>query len=427
MEFLYNRLSKKRLEDFKPSKTLGDELKIQRNYYDVVTSGKNTTNNKSVKLTNFLKNISNKEILDRFEDIKALDKYLDDQYKKICDVGINAPSRITELEKESNSKLNRFTRSNYFTSYYCLFRLYGFLTFNSLLKLLKRYDVQYKYSDTKILDLPKNFKPEFNILKNNQWGYSFYSFIVPLIKMLNEHEKVEVSLNIGEPSYFLKDILEKNITTITYGSAKRLLEILNVEITGTHTLNEFLKEFNILDDETFRQEKEFENYMEEQDYTNYCTEQELIPINFNYIYNKNSCNEFTFRKDINIMIDEIQDNLQKYVSNSFKEYNIDKFLNVFKILTTLKELIDNIEESENLLCFPLQEEVEELKKLYVDNISKEYFSKPLTITLLDDINPSEDGEVESLSVCIPKLQIDFNKNLEKYPFKNYFKAIYSKK
>lgn len=427
MDFLYKKLSKKRLEQFRPSKTLGDELRIQRNYYDITSSTKTTTSNKSAILNSFLKNIDNKEILDRMEDIKELDKYLDDKYKKVTSAEINVPSRITELEKELNPKLKKFTRSNYFTSYYCLFRIYGFLDFNSFLKLLKNYDVKYKYSDIKVLELPKNYKPEFNILASNRCKYNFYSFLVPFIKMLNEQEQVEISLNIGEPSYFIKEILDKKITTITYDTAKKLLEVLDVRISGEHTLDEFLKEFNILDNKTFMEEKEFEEHIIEQDYQIYMQEQELIPLHFGYIYDKDSYNNFTFVKDLNEMLNRIYSNLQKYVDDSLSNYNIDVFLNVFKLLTNLKCLTDDIKESEKLLKLPLKDDIEKIFNLYNENISKEYYSIPQNITLLDPVEFNEEGEEETLSVCIPKLKIDFSQNSEKYNFSNYFKGIYTKK
>lgn len=427
MDFLYKKLSKKRLEQFRPSKTLGDELRIQRNYYDITSSTKTTTSNKSAILNSFLKNIDNKEILDRMEDIKELDKYLDDKYKKVTSAEINVPSRITELEKELNPKLKKFTRSNYFTSYYCLFRIYGFLDFNSFLKLLKNYDVKYKYSDIKVLELPKNYIPEFNILASNRCKYNFYSFLVPFIKMLNEQEQVEISLNIGEPSYFIKEILDKKITTITYDTAKKLLEVLDVRISGEHTLDEFLKEFNILDNKTFMEEKEFEEHIIEQDYQIYMQEQELIPLHFGYIYDKDSYNNFTFVKDLNEMLNRIYSNLQKYVDDSLSNYNIDVFLNVFKLLTNLKCLTDDIKESEKLLKLPLKDDIEKIFNLYNENISKEYYSIPQNITLLDPVEFNEEGEEETLSVCIPKLKIDFSQNSEKYNFSNYFKGIYTKK
>lgn len=427
MDFLYKKLSKKRLEQFRPSKTLGDELRIQRNYYDITSSTKTTTSNKSAILNSFLKNIDNKEILDRMEDIKELDKYLDDKYKKVTSAEINVPSRITELEKELNPKLKKFTRSNYFTSYYCLFRIYGFLDFNSFLKLLKNYDVKYKYSDIKVLELPKNYKPEFNILASNRCKYNFYSFLVPFIKMLNEQEQVEISLNIGEPSYFIKEILDKKITTITYDTAKKLLEVLDVRISGEHNLDEFLKEFNILDNKTFMEEKEFEEHIIEQDYQIYMQEQELIPLHFGYIYDKDSYNNFTFVKDLNEMLNRIYSNLQKYVDDSLSNYNIDVFLNVFKLLTNLKCLTDDIKESEKLLKLPLKDDIEKIFNLYNENISKEYYSIPQNITLLDPVEFNEEGEEETLSVCIPKLKIDFSQNSEKYNFSNYFKGIYTKK
>lgn len=427
MEFLYKNLSKKRLEYFRPSKTLGEELRIQRNYYDVISSKKTTTSNKSAILNSFLKNINNKELLIKIDDIKELDKYLDEKYKKTTFAEVNVPSRITELETEINTKLKHFTRSNYFTSYYCLFRIYGFLDFNSFLKLLKRYGVKYKYSDIKVIELPNNYKPEFNILANNKYGYNFYSFLVPLAKMLNEQEKVEISLKVGEPSYFIKEILDKNITAITYDTAKKLLEVLDVKISGNHTLDEFLKEFDIIDNKSFKKKKNFEENLIEKDYQLYMQEQELIPIHFGYIYDKDSNNNFTFTKDLNKLLNIINSNLQKYIDDSLSDYNVDVFLNAFKVLTNLKCLTDDIEESEKILKLPLKEDIEKIFTFYKNNISKEYYSIPQDITLLDPVDFNEGGEEETLSVCIPKLKIDFTRNSEKYSFNNYFKGIYTKK
>ena len=127
------------------------------------------------------------------------------------------------------------------------------------------------------------------------------------------------------------------------------------------------------------------------------------------------------------MLNRIYSNLQKYVDDSLSNYNIDVFLNVFKLLTNLKCLTDDIKESEKLLKLPLKDDIEKIFNLYNENISKEYYSIPQNITLLDPVEFNEEGEEETLSVCIPKLKIDFSQNSEKYNFSNYFIGIYTKK
>ena len=64
-------------------------------------------------------------------------------------------------------------------------------------------------------------------------------------------------------------------------------------------------------------------------------------------------------------------------------------------------------------------------KYYEDNISKRYYAKPFNITLLDNVEPTENGKIESLNVCIPKLVVDVKKNANKYKFTNYFNELYS--
>ena len=427
MEFLYKKLSKKRLEEFKPSKTLGEELKIQRNYYDIVSNNKINTDNKSARLNNFLKNVNNNNILDKWWNVKELDIYLNEQYKKVDYAEISSPARITELEKEKNSKLDEFNRSNYFTSYYFLFRLYGFLSFDSLIRLLKRYNVKFKYSNTKILDLPNISKPRFNILECNGWGYNFYSFIVPLVSMLNEQEQVEVSLNIREPSYFIKDLLNKDITTITYDTARKLLDVLDINISGEHTINELLRSFNILDSKTYMEEKRIEEHLIEQDYEILQDEQKMIPKNFGYIYNGNLYSDFSFANDLHSLLDKVYVNLEKYIDESLSSYDVNCFLDVFKVLTSLECLTNNIKESKEFLKLPLNEDIKKIIGLYGENISKEYYSKPVYITLLDTVDVKEQEKEESLEVCIPKLVIDSKDNSNKYTFTDYFKEIYKKK
>lgn len=428
MEFLYKKLSKKRLEEFRPSKTLGEELKIQRHYYDIVSNNKINTDNKSARLNSFLKNVNNGVILEKWWNVKELDIYLNEQYKKADYAEISSPARITELEKEKNSKLDVFNRSNYFTSYYFLFRLYGFLSFDSLIRLLKRYNVKFKYSNIKILDLPNISKPRFNILECNEWGYNFYSFIVPLISMLNEQEQVEISLNIGEPSYFIKDLLNKDITTITYDTARKLLDVLDINISGEHTINELLRSFNILDSKTYMEEKRIEEHLIEQDYEILQDEQKMIPKNFGYIYNGDLYSDFSFADDLHSLLDKVYVNLEKYIDESLSSYDVNCFLDVFKVLTSLECLTNNIKESKEFLKLPLNEDIKKIIELYGENISKEYYSKPVCITLLDTIDVKEqEKEEESLEVCIPKLVIDSKDNSNKYTFTDYFKERYKKK
>lgn len=427
MEFLYKKLSKKRLEEFRPSKTLGEELKIQRHYYDIVSNNKINTDNKSARLNSFLKNVNNGVILEKWWNVKELDIYLNEQYKKADYAEISSPARITELEKEKNSKLDVFNRSNYFTSYYFLFRLYGFLSFDSLIRLLKRYNVKFKYSNIKILDLPNISKPRFNILECNEWGYNFYSFIVPLISMLNEQEQVEISLNIGEPSYFIKDLLNKDITTITYDTARKLLDVLDINISGEHTINELLRSFNILDSKTYMEEKRIEEHLIEQDYEILQDEQKMIPKNFGYIYNGDLYSDFSFADDLHSLLDKVYVNLEKYIDESLSSYDVNCFLDVFKVLTSLECLTNNIKESKEFLKFPLNEDIKKVIELYGENISKEYYSKPVYITLLDTVDVKEQEKEESLEVCIPKLVIDSKDNSNKYTFTDYFKEIYKKK
>lgn len=428
MEFLYKKLSKKRLEEFKPSKTLGEELKIQRNYYDIVSNNKMNTDNKSARLNSFLKKVTNGDILDKWWKVKELDRYLNEQYKKVDDVEIHSPARITELEKEKNPKLDVFNRSNYFTSYYFLFRLYGFLSFDSIIRLLRKYNVKFKYSNIKILDLPNISKPRFSILECNEWGYNFYSFIVPLVSMLNEQEQVEVSLNIREPSYFIKDILNKEITTITYDTARKLLDVLDINISGEHNVNDLLRSFNILDSKTYMEEKKIEEHLIEQDYEILQDKQKMIPTNFGYIYNVDSYSDFSFARDLHSLLDKVYVNLEKYINESLSSYDVNCFLDVFKVLTSLECLTNNIKESKEFLKLPLNEDIKKIIELYGENISKEYYSKPVGITLLDTVNVKEKVEdEEGLEVCIPKLVIDYKDNSNKYTFTNYFKEIYKKK
>ena len=402
MEFLYKKLSKKRLEEFKPSKTLGEELKIQRNYYDIVSNNKMNTDNKSARLNSFLKKVTNGDILDKWWKVKELDRYLNEQYKKVDDVEIHSPARITELEKEKNPKLDVFNRSNYFTSYYFLFRLYGFLSFDSIIRLLRKYNVKFKYSNIKILDLPNISKPRFSILECNEWGYNFYSFIVPLVSMLNEQEQVEVSLNIREPSYFIKDILNKEITTITYDTARKLLDVLDINISGEHNVNDLLRSFNILDSKTYMEEKKIEEHLIEQDYEILQDEQKMIPTNFGYIYNVDSYSDFSFARDLHSLLDKVYVNLEKYINESLSSYDVNCFLDVFKVLTSLECLTNNIKESKEFLKLPLNEDIKKIIELYGENISKEYYSKPVGITLLDTVNVKEKVEdEEGLEVCIP--------------------------
>ena len=355
-----------------------------------------------------------------------MEEYLKGIFKCSDDVGSGSSARISELENETNSKLDTFNRDNYFTSYYFLFTLYGFLDFNSLLKLLYRYNVNYKYSSTRIQKLPRCFKAEFSIFRKNLGGYSFYSLVRPYLKYLNVQEKVELSLVIGEPSYFIQELLNNKITTITFGTASKLIKIIGIKFTNGHTVDDLLYSFGMLNDEDVMKEKEIEEYLTELEFERQQEQNNLIPINFNYIYHKDSIEKFTFLADLKEMLAEVNHNLQKFINESCNKYDIDSMLNVYKVLTTLKKMSTNMVDSSKLLNLPLVEDIDKVVKYYEDNISKGYYAKPFNITLLDDISPSEDGEVESLNVCIPKLVIDSIENSDKYNFRNYFKEIYSK-
>lgn len=426
INFFYKKLSAKKLESFIPSKTLGEELKLQRNYYDLVKEHETNTINKATRLTNFLKLVDGEKILDNLNDTNSLEEYLKNNFRCANTFGSGSSARISELENETNSKLDKFNRDNYFTSYYFLFTLYGFLDFNSLLKLLYRYNVNFKYSSTKTRKLPKCFKSEFSIFEKNLGGYNFYSLVKPYLKSLNEQEKVELSLMLGEPSYFVQDILENRIITITYETAKKLINIIGIQFTNSHTVDDLLYSFAMLNDEDVMKERKIEEYLDELEFERKQKQNSLIPTNFNYIYNKDSAEEFTFLADLKEMLSEINHNLQKFVNESCNKYDIDSILNVYKVLTTLKEMSTNMLESSKLLSLPLDEDIDKVVKYYDDNISKSYYARPINITLLDDITSNEDGEPESLNVCIPKLVIDSKGNSDKYNFKNYFKEIYSK-
>ena len=64
LKFDYENLSEKRKKEFKPSQSLGEELKIQRNFYDITNkSNKTNTINKSKRLNHFLKLIDNKNLI----------------------------------------------------------------------------------------------------------------------------------------------------------------------------------------------------------------------------------------------------------------------------------------------------------------------------------------------------------------------------
>ena len=84
-----------------------------------------------------------------------------------------------------------------------------------------------------------------------------------------------------------------------------------------------------------------------------------------------------------------------------------------------------MEMSSKLLSLPLNRDIDKIVKYYDDNISKEYYTRPINITLLDDVALSENEIIESLNVCIPRLVVDEKKNSDKYKFTNYFKEIYS--
>lgn len=425
IKFNYNKLSTKRLQEFKPSTTLGEELKLQRNYYDITKYPKTTTTNKCNKLADFLNIVNNEDILKRLNNVKELEEYLKTKYIKTDFTGAGSPSRISELEKEKNSKLDMFNRDNYFTSYYCLFKMYGFLDFNSLLKLLHRYNVNYKYSSTKILELPKNYKAEFNVFQNNPWGFSFSSVIKPYLKNLKLEEGVELSLCIGEPSYFIKELLENKIVTITYDTAKKLLNSTGLKLANNHTIDELLYSFGMLNNKDVIKEREVDEYIAELEFEKHQEQNNLIPVNFNYIYDKNSVEDFTFLADLKEMIGQVNNNLLKFVNDSCSVYDVDSMLNAYKVLTTLKNMSKDMVESSKLLSLPLNENMNEIVKYYENTISKGYYARPFNITLLDDIEPSEDGKVESLNVCIPKLVVDVKKNANEYKFTNYFNEIYS--
>jgi len=425
IKFHYNKLSAKRLQEFKPSTTLGEELRLQRNYYDITQNSKTTTIHKSDKLASFLNIVHNEEILKRLADVNSLEEYLKNEYIKTDSTGAGSPTRISELENEKNSKLDVFNRNNYFTSYYYLFTLYGFLDFNCILKLLHRYNVNYKYSSTKVLELPKNYKAEFNIFQSNYGGYSFSSITRHILKNLTLEEGVELSLCIGEPSYFIKDLLENKIVTITYDTAKKLLNAIGLKLADNHTIDELLYSFGMLNNEDVIKRRKANEYFAELEFEKYQEQNNLIPVNFNYIYNKNSVKDFTFLADLKEMISQVNNNLLKFVDDSCSVYDVESMLNAYKVLTTLKDMSKDMLESSKLLSLPLNEDIDRIVKDYQYNISKEYYAKPFKITLLDDIEPSEDGETESLSVCIPKLVVDVKENADKYKFKNYFDEIYS--
>lgn len=425
MKFIYTKLSAKRLNAFKPSSTLGEELRIQRNYYDISKYSKTGIINKCDKLASFLNMVKNEEILKRLDNVKELEKYLKDRYMKVEVTGAGSPSRISELEKEKNSKLDMFNRDNYFLSYYCLFSLYGFLDFNSLLKLLHRYNVKYKYSNIRILELPQNYKAEFSILQRNPWGFSFDSIIRPILKRLKVEERVEVSFYIGEPSYFIQDILDNKILTITFDSAKKLLKAIGLKLINNYTIDELLHSFGMMNNKEVEEEKEFNKYIDELEYEKYQEQNKLIPINFNYIYNNNSIKDFTFLNDLKELIVKVSNNLLKFANDSCSKYDVNSILNVYKVLTTLANMSENMEMSSKLLSLPLNRDIDKIVKYYDDNISKEYYTRPINITLLDDVALSENEIIESLNVCIPRLVVDEKKNSDKYKFTNYFKEIYS--
>ena len=426
VKFFYNKLSPKRLETFIPSKTLGEELRLQRNYYDLVKVSKTTTMNKTNRLTNFLNLIDNKKLLDIVNNPYLLEEYLKNNFNNAEDIGCGSSARISELENENNPKLEVFNRDNYFTSYYLLFTLYGFMDFNSLLKLLYRYEVSYKYSSTKVLKLPKGYKAEFNIFKKNSGGYSLYSLIRPYLSNLNIHEKVEISLRVGEPSYFIQEFLDNKIVTITYKTAKNLVELIGIKLSKGFNVEDLLKSFGMLEDSTVEEMRKLEQYMTELDYDIYQEQNNLIPVKFNYIYKEEDVEAFSFLGDLKEMVGEINHNLQKFVSASCSVYDIASILTAYKVLTTLKDMSTNIEEASKLLSLPLNEDINNILNYYKNNILKEYYDKPYNITLLEDIEPSENTEIESLKVCIPKLVVDVKANADKYKFKDYFKGIYYK-
>ena len=235
---------------------------------------------------------------------------------------------------------------------------------------------------------------------------------------------MELSLCIGEPSYFIKELLENKIVTITYDTAKNLLKAIGIKLANNHTIDELLYSFGMLNNEDVEKEKEFDEYISELDFEKYQEQNNLIPVNFNYIYNKNSVENFTFLKDLKEMIGQVNNNLLKFVNDSCRVYDIDSMINAYKTLTTLKNLSKNMMESSKLLSLPIDEDVNEIVKYYEDNISKGYYAKPTKIALLDEFTPDKNEKMKSLSVCIPKLVIDSKLNSDKYYFRNYFKEIY---
>ena len=428
LKFDYENLSEKRKKEFKPSQSLGEELKIQRNFYDITNkSNKTNTINKSKRLNHFLKLIDNKNLISCFSNLESLNNYLEEKFKKSNSIeGIECATRFTELEKEYNSKLKKFDRGNYFTSYYFMFRLYNFIDFNTFIELLKKYNVKFKYSENTLLELPLEKKNKFNIYNITRYEYNFYSFILPILKSYNIQEQVEISLKIGEPTYFISDLINKKIQKISYSSAKNLLEFLGVTINNNFSINDFLSGFNILDDKTLQEQKEFEDFIIEKDYENFQEDQKLIPFNFGYIYNNNSIENFSFKFDLENLLSKINCNLENFIDESLKDYNIFNFLEVLKVLTNIKLLTDNINESKKILSLPLSEDIDSILSLYVQNINKNYYSKPESIVLLDPVEFKEDGEEEILSVYVPKLKSDYIKNSNKYQFDEYFKSIYKK-
>ena len=152
-----------------------------------------------------------------------------------------------------------------------MFRLYNFIDFNTFIELLKKYNVKFKYSENTLLELPLEKKNKFNIYNITRYEYNFYSFILPILKSYNIQEQVEISLKIGEPTYFISDLINKKIQKISYSSAKNLLEFLGVTINNNFSINDFLSGFNILDDKTLQEQKEFEDFIIEKDYEKYIS------------------------------------------------------------------------------------------------------------------------------------------------------------
>lgn len=428
IEFHYKKLSAKKLKNFRPSRTLGEELTLQRNYFDIISSQKTNTTNKSMRYNHFLKLLDNEEILEKINNATLLEEYLRNIFFKSDSAeGIECSARITELEKEKNSKLKQFNRNNYFTSYYFFFKLYNFLNFNSFIKLLKKYDVKFQYSNIRILDLSDIEEIEFNIQESRK-NYSFYSFISPFLQKFNEKEQVELSLKVGEPSYFIKELLERKNKYITYLTAERLLNVLNIDKQLNTTVKEFLNFFDILDNESYTKKQEIEEDIENQQYERDLQEQEERFLNFGYIYNENKINDFEFTKDMNKVIENICNNLKCYINDSVCKYDMKQFLTVYKVLENLESLTNNIQESQKILALPLNEDVEKIYKFCVENITKRYFSTKIRLDLLDPVEFKEDmKEEEILSVYIPKLKVDFEKNSNNYKFNNYFTEVYTKR